>query len=130
MPRRAHDELFVQFMRGPMALAAFRETLMHCRGVRFGAMAALALRDHFVFLLVAGGAFQFGMLGRALFQFFIRCGMTAAAVAGGGARRVCDILRHVGLVAGQAILLRLSFGVRRMTIGAVGNKAVAFAVAG
>lgn len=103
---------------------------MHGRGVRFGAMAALALRNHLVFLLVAGGAFQFGMLGRALFQLFIGCGMTAAAIAGGGIRRVGDIPRHVGLVASQAIFLCLSFGVRGMTVGAVGNKAVAFSVAG
>jgi len=113
-----------------MALTALRETLMHGRGVRFGAMAALALRDHLVFFLMTGGAFQLGMLGRALFQFSVGFGMTAAAIAGGGIRRVGDIPRHVGLVASQAIFLCLSFGVRGMTIGAVGNKAVAFAVAG
>jgi len=130
MPQQAHDELLVQFMRCPMALAALRESLMHGRCVRFWAMAALALRDHFMFFLVTGGAFQFGVLGSALFQFFIGCGMTTAAIAGGCVCRVGDVPRHVSLVAGQAILLHLSFGMGGMTIGAVWNKAVAFTVAG
>jgi len=114
----------------PVALTALRESLVHGRGVRFCAMAALALRDHPVFLLVTGGAFQLGMLGRALFEFFIGRGMAARAILGGYISRVGDVFRRVGFVAGKAIFLHLPFGMGRMTVGAVGDKAVPFPVAG
>ena len=129
--RRMGDELlFVQVMGCPMALTALRESLVHGRGVRFCAMAALALRDHPMLLLMTGGAFQLGMLGRALFECFIGRGMAARAILGGYICRVGDVFRHVGLVAGKAILLHLPFGMGRMAVGAVGDKAVPFPVAG
>lgn len=120
----------MQIMGCAMALAALRETLVHGGGVRPGAMAVLTLRDHLVLLLVTGGAFQLGVLGRALLQFFIGRGMATRAINGGYLFRVGDVLRHVGLVAGQTILLHLPSGMGRVTVGAVGNKAVPFAVAG
>lgn len=130
MPRMGDELLFVQVMGCPMALTALRESLVHGRGVRFCAMAALALRDHSMFLLMTGGAFHLGMFGRALFEFFIGCGMASRAILGGNISRVGDVLRRVGLVAGKAIFLRLPFGMGRMTVGAVGDKAVPFPVAG
>lgn len=129
MPRMG-DELLVQVMGRPMALTALRKSLVHGRGVRFCSMTALALRDHPVFLLMTGGAFQLGMFGRALFEFFIGRGMAARAISGGNISRVGDVFRRVSLVAGKAIFLRLTFGMGRMTVGAVGNKAVPLPVAG
>lgn len=56
--------------------------------------------------------------------------MATRAINGSYFFWVGDVLRHVGLVTGQAILLCLLFGMGRVTVGAVGNKAVPFAVAG
>lgn len=54
-------------MGNAVALAALREVFVHNLGMRFTVTGG-ALRDHFVRLLVTGGAGQFGMSGRVVLQ--------------------------------------------------------------
>lgn len=98
-------------MGDAVTLAAFGEVLMHRRWMRF-AMAGGALRHHLMFVLVTGGAGKFCMLGRVALQLVQDIAMAAGAACRRRLGRVADLKRHMGFVAGEAILLDHFFAVR------------------
>lgn len=116
-------------MGNAMALAALREVFVHNLGMRFTVTGG-ALRDHFVRLLVTGGAGQFGMSGRVVLQLPEDITMTGGTLRGGHVVGIGDLARHMRLVAGQTILLLHILAVRGVTMHAVGNHAVLAAMTG
>ena len=76
------ERLFIQVVSRAMALAAFGELGVHGRRMRRFSVAALTLRDHLVFCLMAGRAQEFGVLERTGGQLLVSTIMAGCAGLG------------------------------------------------
>lgn len=102
-------------MSSSVALATLRE-FGHDPFWMGNTVAIGALRHHSVPVLMTVGTGQLRMLGLAGGEMLVLLGMAGTAEFGGNIFRVGDLQRHVGLVAGGAVLHGLALEVRAVAI--------------